>query len=242
MKSSVWVLSAVKWIVLGSLLFAAVTETALAQTPQSPQTPTVQPWQKDGWLIRLYGVGAYSDDDDEGIFDWDTAGGIGFNGAYRVNRRFSVELSTAILGESDDQWHWRIVRDEDGEIIVRDYPDHDDDFFMIPNMFSFNFHLTPDSRLDFHAGPSVGFVHFGEFDRVIDEYDADHPYDRDYRVYRVDGETSAALGWNIGLDIPLGRSQKWAIYTSLQGFVADTDEEVFNETWFMGKVGVGYKF
>lgn len=237
MKSSVWVLSAVKWIVLSFFLFSAATDNAVAQDPQAK---TTQPWQKEGWLIRLYGVGAYSDDDDEGIFDWDTAGGIGFNGAYRMNRKFSVEISSAVLGDEHDDWRWRWYRDENGDLVLRERPDNDDeDFFMIPNMLSFNFHLTPNSRVDFHAGPSIGFVHFGEFERYEDD---DYHDDDDYRLIKIDGETSAALGWNVGLDIPFGASQKWALYTSLQGFVADTDEEAFNETWIMGKIGVGYKF
>ncbi len=242
MKSSVWVLSAVKWVLLGWMTACAATQTLQAQ--DADPRPT-QPWQKEGWLIRVYGVGAYSDDDNDGLFDWDTAGGIGVNGAYRVNDRFSVELSTAIMGDTDDDWDWHWHYDDDGDFVFHDPPhDDDDDFFMIPNMLSFNFHLTPKSRVDLHIGPSIGFVHFGEFERY--EHDGDghhHHHDDDHwHLRKIDSETEAALGWNIGLDIPLGRSQKWAIYTSIQGFATDADHEAFNDTWHMGKVGVGYKF
>jgi outer membrane protein OmpA-like peptidoglycan-associated protein len=76
--------------------------------------------------------------------------------------------------------------------------DHDD---LSPTMFTFgpNFHLTPNSKVDFYLGPMLGLVSFDTSTHRILGEDVDEKFDDD----------EFGVGVQAGIDIPI--SDKWAV-------------------------------
>jgi len=170
------------------------------------------------WVVR--GFGAYLDPDDNevrgettlasgepfrGHGNLEKGQGVGLSAEYLFNDRVGLE-GHGLIGQLDSGFTIDI-----GEDWARD----NDTIGYLELTFGPNFHLTPDSRVDFYIGPFVGWgsLDDGEYSafghRVTQEYDSD-----------------LLWGGQVGLDWPFTVDGNWGLH--LGGRYTDFSVDVTN--------------
>ena len=155
------------------------------------------------WTARFFGLRLDPDDgkidrrivradglSERSLFSLESGVGAGAGLEYHFNRRIGLEGS-ALYVPLGSKFFFDLGID---------WAEDDDDVEMLAFLLGPNFHLTPDSRVDFYIGPFVGIA------------------DLSSATYRVLGEThrrnldaDTLFGVQLGLDVPFGDAG-WAVH------------------------------
>lgn len=155
---------------------------------------------------------------------YNTGFGAGVRGEYRFSRLYGVELS--VLGAGSVEWY---AGTAGSYVRVSAFA---------PVMAGFNFHLTPDRRVDFYVGPMLGLVRYSdvEFRAAFGEVSTTVAIENDF-----------AWGAITGLEVPIGR-RGWRVQGSLRYIETDIRDSggpisIDNEfDPLILSVGFGYRF
>ncbi len=167
------------------------------------------------WILRLVGAGASGDDslftsefhpdgsNERNYLEAEVGEGFGVSLERLINRRMGVELGVLAAGLDVD-----LMRDIDDA-----WETVEDDTDFMPITLGLNFHLTPDSKVDFYLGPLVALVQYDDFDvRVLGEH------------VEADIDDDFTFGAQVGIDLPVG--SRWAFTAGVR--YLDTEAEFEN--------------
>jgi outer membrane protein W len=150
-------------------------------------------WNLRFGLLYSNPTGDFSDEGQTTELDDST--GIHASAEYRVNDLFGVEAG---LGYAE----------HDIEIEESGFPDIDfGEATWTALTVNGNFHLFRDREVDLYAGPTIGYVFWGDID--TDVFPSDVSTDDEF-----------AIGANLGIDVPLGDSP-WAFSGALRYLSVD---------------------
>jgi outer membrane protein OmpA-like peptidoglycan-associated protein len=96
-----------------------------------------------------------------------------------------------------------------------------------------NFHLTPQSFVDFYLGPTVALVQYDDFSTSL----AGVPFSTDF-------DNEVAFGLAAGLDIPFGESNPWAVTASIRKLWASAESGPISIDTdpLIGTLGIAYRW
>lgn len=196
--------SATRRLVPSLVLLMLSTSLALADTP-ADSGKSEDSWET--WHLR-FGVSFvipeldFVDIDVNGpgfMSDSDDSTGLGVSLERRLNRRWGVELG---LLTADSEVDFETIP-------LPNVPLRSEvDFRYTALSVGFDFHLTPDSRVDLYVGPLLTYARYDDvFLRIIS---GDQSLSGD-----LEEDDDFALGGQIGLDIPFG-DRAWGLNLALR--------------------------
>lgn len=160
-------------------------------------TDTVNVLRNSAWTIRAFG-GPLSGD------DFFMTNRIRSNG---VNERTKLKVEDGFLAGVGAEYHFNDRVGLEGALLLGnldstfildlndDWASDDDDLGLFGVTLGPNFHLTPNSRVDFYIGPFIGFINPGEGDyRTLGE------------STEVEFDSEFIFGAQLGLGVPFGES------------------------------------
>ncbi len=187
------------------------------------------------WTLRFGGIGVDSDmgfsevDEDGARVDLstNTGAGVGVSAEFQRNPRVGVEIG-AMQTSNDVELTASFLGME--LLTVKDT--------MTPTTVSLgaNFHLSPDARGDFYAGPVVAYMVPNDIRFTFQGESID-----------VQADNATGFGAVMGFDYPFG-DQGWMFCTSLRyleadlDFVTEGDRDTLAYDPLVFGIGLGYRF
>ncbi len=203
----------------------------LSSTPLLAAEP-----EDNRWTVRLYGAGLYPSGSDvrneiaAGLATFGVSSGTGFGVdlAYRLSSAISLEVGY-LVGDFEADF---TLDTGAGQLTDTE------DIAMDTLSLGVNYHFTPESRADLHAGVLVAM---STFDGVIflteEGLREKRPFDDD-----------VGFGLGIGVDIPFGASSRWSFNARIRYLIVIMEAESasggrdLDLDPLIPSIGIGYRF
>ena len=171
---------------------------------------------------------------DDSIFNelnLDSGQGFGLDIGYKLNPKMEV-LVMAIFTDMEGTFVYGL---EPGEAGPRVKDNNTVDFYTIDA--GFNYHFTPESRVDFFLGAFAGVFSYDSVRFELPELD---------KEIKINFDDQFSYGLNAGVDIPFGAESRWLFTASVKYLISDLKEdggprEIAIDP-LIGAIGIGVRF